>query len=140
MRDNDHLAPIEAAIEEEGLIFTRDDDDEALRITFKSEGDRYFVVGYRDDPNFVMVGSGWALAQDSDFAQAVSIANALNVRKKFVKTAIWEEESDALFTVELCVDDAEEIRPHFGRLLDALRDTATEFFAALGHDETPEPP
>ena len=140
MRDDDHLAPIEAAIEEEGLIFTRDDDDEALRITFKSEGDRYFVVGYRDDPNFVMVGSGWALAQDSDFAQAVSIANALNVRKKFVKTAIWEEESDALFTVELCVDDAEEVRPHFGRLLDALRDTATEFFAALGHDETPETP
>jgi len=140
LRDNDHLAPIEAAIEEEGLLFTRDDDDEALRITFKSEGDRYFVVGYRDDPNFVMVGSGWALASDMDFAQAVSIANALNVRKKFVKTAIWEEESDALFTVELCVDDAEEIRPHFGRLLDALRDTATEFFAALGHDENPETP
>ena len=140
MRENDHLAPIESAIEEEGLLFTRDDDEEALRITFKSEGDRYFVVGYRDDPNFVMVGSGWALAADSDFAQAVSIANALNVRKKFVKTAIWEEESDALFTVELCVDDAEEIRPHFGRLLDALRDTATEFFVALGHDDTPETP
>ena len=134
MRDADHLAPIEAAIEEEGLLFTRDDDDEALRITFKSEGDRYFVVGYRDDPNFVMIGSGWALASDCDFAQAVAIANALNVRKKFVKTAIWEEECDALFTVELCVEDAQEARPHFGRLLDALRDTATEFFSALGHD------
>ena len=139
MGENDHLAPIEAAIDEEGLLFTRDDDDEALRITFKSEGDRYFVVGYRDDPNFVMVGSGWALASDSDFKQAVSIANALNVRKKFVKTAIWEEECDALFTIELCIEDAEEVRPNFGRLLDALRDTATEFFAALGHDE-PEAP
>jgi hypothetical protein len=131
VRDADHLAPIE----EEGLLFTRDDDDEALRITFKSEGDRYFVVGYRDDPNFVMIGSGWALAPDVDVPSAVAIANALNVRKKFVKTAIWEEESDALFTVELCVEDADEIRPHFGRLLDALRDTATEFFSALGHDE-----
>ncbi|HKE36871.1 MAG TPA: YbjN domain-containing protein [Candidatus Baltobacteraceae bacterium] len=139
MQGNDHLSPIEGAIEEEGLLFTRDDDDEALRITFKSEGDRYFVVGYRDDPNFVMIGSGWALPSDSDFANAVSIANALNVRKKFVKTAIWEEECDALFTIELCIEDAEEVRPNFGRLLDALRDTATEFFAALGHDE-PEAP
>jgi hypothetical protein len=134
----DHLAPIETAIEDEGLLCTRDDDDEALRITFKSEGDRYFVVGYRDDPNFVMVGSGWSLPQDVDVPSAIGIANALNVRKKFVKTAIWEEESDALFTVELCVESADEIRPNFGRLLDALRDTAAEFFAALGHDEGSE--
>lgn len=127
----DHLAPVEAAIDEEGLLFTRDNDDEALRITFKSEGDRYFVVAYRDDPNFVMIGSGWALPAEIELVQAATVANALNVRKKFVKTAIWEEERDALFTVELCVTSAEEIRPHFGRLLDALRDTAIEFFAEV---------
>ena len=131
----DHLKPLEGAIEDEGLLFTRDNDDEALRITFKSEGDRYFAVGYRDDPNFVMIGSGWALPADVELDDATEIANALNVRKKFVKTAIWEEERDALFTVELCVSDSEEIRPHFGRLLDALRDTATEFFTALREDE-----
>ncbi|MBV8155838.1 MAG: YbjN domain-containing protein [Candidatus Eremiobacteraeota bacterium] len=138
MTSGDHLLPIESAIEDEGLFFTRDDDDEALRITFKSEGDRYFVVGYRDDPNFVMIGSGWSLPNDVDLAAATGIANGLNVRKKFVKTAIWEEESDALFTIELCVESAGEIRSHFGRLLDALRDTAGEFFAALGHDEASE--
>ena len=131
MSDADHLAPIEAAIEDEGLLFTRDDDEDALRITFKSEGDRYFVVGYRDDPNFVMIGSGWALPLEIPLERAGSVANSLNVRKKFVKSAIWEEERDALFTVELCVTDAEEIRPHFGRLLDALRDTAVEFFSEL---------
>lgn len=129
--ESDHLAPIESAIADEGLLFTRDNDDDALRITFKSEGDRYFVVGYRDDPNFVMIGSGWALPPEIDTARASLTANALNVRKKFVKSAIWEEERDALFTVELCVSDAEEIRPHFGRLLDALRDTAVEFFSEL---------
>ncbi len=129
--DSDHLAPIETAIEDEGLIFSRDDDDDALRITFKSEGDRYFVVGYRDDPNFVMLGSGWALPPEIALERAGLAANSLNVRKKFVKSAIWEEERDALFTIELCVSDAEEIRPHFGRLLDALRDTAVEFFAEL---------
>ena len=127
----DHLAPIESAIADEGLLFTRDNDDDALRITFKSEGDRYFVVGYRDDPNFVMIGSGWALPPEIDTSRASLTANALNVRKKFVKSAIWEEERDALFTVELCVSDADEIRPHFGRLLDALRDTAVEFFNEL---------
>jgi Putative bacterial sensory transduction regulator len=132
----DHLSPIESAIDDEGLIFTRDDDDEALRITFKSEGDRYFVVGYRDDTNFVMIGSGWALPSEIDLTAAVAVANALNVRKKFVKTAIWEDERDALFTVELCVENTEEIRPHFGRLLDALRDTAAEFFSAVGNGET----
>jgi hypothetical protein len=130
----DHLSPIESAIDDEGLIFTRDDDEEALRITFKSEGDRYFVVGYRDDSNFVMIGSGWALPSEIDMAVAVSVANALNVRKKFVKTAIWDEERDALFTVELCVEQSEEIRPHFGRLLDALRDTAAEFFTAVNEE------
>jgi len=133
VRDDDHLAPLEGALDDEGLLFTRDDDAEALRITFKSEGDRYFVVGYRDDPNFVMIGSGWALAPDIDLRAATSLANALNVRKKFVKTAIWEEERDALFTVELCVENSEEIRSNFGRLLDALRDTAVEFFATI-HD------
>ncbi|HTX60072.1 MAG TPA: YbjN domain-containing protein [Verrucomicrobiae bacterium] len=127
----DHLAPLETAIEDEGLIFSRDDDDEALRITFKSEGDRYFIVGYRDDPNFVMIGSGWSLPAGVLLGEAAEIANSLNVRKKFVKTAVWEEERDALFTVELCVTSAEEIRPHFGRLLDVLRDTAAEFFAEL---------
>jgi hypothetical protein len=131
LSDADHLAPIEAAIEDEGLLLTRDDDEDALRITFKSEGDRYFVVGYRDDPNFVMIGSGWALPLEIALPRASSAANSLNVRKKFVKSAIWEEERDALFTVELCVSDAEEIRPHFGRLLDALRDTAVEFFSEV---------
>ncbi|HEY5340424.1 MAG TPA: YbjN domain-containing protein [Candidatus Aquilonibacter sp.] len=132
--DADHLRPIETAIDDEGLFYARDNDDEALRITFKSEGDRYFVVGYRDDPNFVMIGSGWALPSDITLGEAGAAANALNVRKKFVKTAIWEEERDALFTVELCVDDSEEIHPHFGRLLDALRDTAIEFFGSLRED------
>jgi hypothetical protein len=132
--DADHLRPIETAIDDEGLFYARDNDDEALRITFKSEGDRYFVVGYRDDPNFVMIGSGWALPSDITLREAGAAANALNVRKKFVKTAIWEEERDALFTVELCVDDSEEIHPHFGRLLDALRDTAIEFFGSLRED------
>ena len=135
MTEADHLAPLESAIEDEGLIFARDDDEEALRITFKSEGDRYFVVGYRDDPNFVMIGSGWALPAGVALEDASEVANALNVRKKFVKTALWEEERDALFTVELCVTTSEEIRPHFGRLLDVLRDTAVEFFAELREDD-----
>lgn len=134
MNDADHLLPVESAIDDEGLLFTRDNDDEALRITFKSEGDRYFVVGYRDDPNFVMIGSGWALPPDVELPEARAAANALNVRKKFVKTAIWEEERDALFTVELCVENSIEIHPHFGRLLDALRDTALEFFNELRDD------
>jgi hypothetical protein len=134
MNEADHLVPIEAAIEDEGLLYTRDNDDEALRITFKSEGDRYFVVGYRDDPNFVMIGSGWALPAEVELQEASVAANALNVRKKFVKTAIWDEERDALFTVELCVSNSDEIRPHFGRLLDALRDTAIEFFGDLRND------
>jgi hypothetical protein len=131
---SDYLTPIEVALEDEGLFFTRDDDEDALRVAFKSEGDRYFVVSYRDDPNFVMLGSGWALPANVDLAQAAAVANELNVRKKFVKTAIWEEEHDALFTVELCVESAEEVRPHFGRLLDVLRDTASEFFDELHED------
>jgi hypothetical protein len=48
-----------------------------------------------------------------------------------VKSAIWEDEQDALFTIELCVGSADEVRPHFGRLLDVLRDTAAEFFDEL---------
>jgi len=128
---SDPLAAIEGALEDEGLFATRDDDEDAFRVAFKSEGDRYFVVSYRDDPTFVMIGSGWALPPSVDPVEAVEIANRLNVRKKFVKTALWQEESDVLFTVELCVSDAEEIRPHFGRLLNVLRDTAAEFFEAL---------
>lgn len=127
----DPLVPLEQALDDEGLLFTRDDDDDAFRIAFKSEGDRYFVVSYRDDPNFVMIGSGWAIPAAIEPGDALDVANVLNVRKKFVKTALWEDERDVLFTIELCVESAEEVRPHFGRLLDVLRDTAAEFFEQL---------
>lgn len=133
---SDHLSPIEAALEDEGLFFTRDDDDDAFRVAFKSEGDRYFVVAYRDDPNFLMIGSGWTLPAEVDTFDALDVANVLNVRKKFVKTALWEDERDVLFTIELCVNSAEDVRPNFGRLLDVLRDTAAEFFDELHEDET----
>ena len=132
---SDPLTPVETALDDEGLFFTRDDDEDAFRVAFKSEGDRYFVVSYRDDPNFLMIGSGWALPGDVDATAAMNVANVLNVRKKFVKTALWEDERDVLFTVELCVNDAGEIRGHFGRLLDVLRDTAAEFFEELRHAE-----
>jgi hypothetical protein len=56
-----------------------------------------------------------------------------------VKTALWEEESDVLFTVELCVNTTGEVRPHFGRLLNVLRDTASEFFDQLREDDAPPP-
>jgi hypothetical protein len=135
---DDTLTGVESALDDEGLFFTRDDDDEAYRIAFKSEGDRYFVVAYRDDPSFLMIGSGWALPAEIDTLDATEVANALNVRKKFVKTALWEDERDVLFTVELCVNSAEEVRPHFGRLLDVLRDTAAEFFDELREDEDEE--
>lgn len=127
----DNLTPLEEALVDEGLFFERDDDDDALRITFKSEGERYFIVSYRDDPNFVMLGSGWALPTQNDVDDAVDIANELNVRKKFVKAAVWSDQRDVLFTIELCVASVEEVRPHFGRLLDVLRDSATEFFSDL---------
>jgi hypothetical protein len=131
----DVLTPIEIALEDEGLFFTRDDDEEAFRVAFKSEGDRYFVVAYRDDPNFLMIGSGWAIPADIDTLDAMDVANVLNVRKKFVKAALWEDERDVLFTVELCVGSPQEVRPFFGRLLDVLRDTAAEFFDELRNDE-----
>jgi len=128
---SDPLAAVEAALDDEGLFCARDDDEDAFRVAFKSEGDRYFVVCYRDDPTFVMIGSGWALPAGADSVEAIEIANRLNVRKKFVKTALWQEESDVLFTIELCVSSTEEIRPHLGRLLNVLRDTAAEFFEQL---------
>ena len=131
----DPLKAIEVALDDEGLLFTRDDDDDAYRVAFKSEGDRYFVVSYRDDPTFVMIGSGWALPTGVEVDDAIEIANRLNVRKKFVKTALWQEESDVLFTVELCVSTTDEVRPHFGRLLNVLRDSAVEFFEALRDEQ-----
>ncbi len=134
---SDPLTAVEQALEDEGLYFTRDDDDDAFRVAFKSEGDRYFVVSYRDDPTFVMLGSGWALPAGVDPTEAIEVANRLNVRKKFVKTALWQEESDVLFTVELCVSSSEEVRPHFGRLLNVLRDSAVEFFEALRDGSEP---
>jgi hypothetical protein len=125
---SDPLAPIESALHDEGLLGTRDDDEDAYRISFKSEGERYFAIAYRDDPNFLMLGSGWALPSGIENADALEVANVLNVRKKFVKTALWEEERDVVFTIELCVNSAEEVRGHFRRLLEVLRDTAEEFF------------
>jgi hypothetical protein len=130
----DYLSPLELALDDEGLFHTRDDDDDALRITFKSEGDRYFVISYREDTSFVMIGAGWSLPPDAELDQAIAIANDLNVRKKFVKAAVWEEQRDILFTIELCVTSAEEIQPNFGRLLDVIRDTAEEFFNELRDD------
>jgi hypothetical protein len=127
----DPLASVEAALDAEGLIHTREDDGDALRISFKSEGDRYFVVAYRDDNDFLMLGSGWTLPDEVTIERALRVANRMNARKKFVKTALWEEERDVLFTVELGLAPPQEFTDLFVRLLDALRDTASDFFADL---------
>ena len=127
----DRLEPVEAALDAEGLFYTREDDDEALRLAFKSEGDRYFIVSYRDDAEFLMLGSGWSLGPDTDLGRAMAIANRTNARKKFVKTAVWQEEHDVLFTVELCYATYEDFTQHFVRLLGALRETTTDFFSEL---------
>lgn len=128
---DDRLAALETILEDEGLFFTREDDAEALRIAFKSEGDRYFVVAYRDDDAFLMMGSGWSLGAEPDLGRALEVANRNNARKKFVKTALWPEEGDVLFTVELAYDDPGDLRNHFVRLLGALRESAAEFFGAM---------
>ncbi len=124
----------EVALDEEGLVHEREDDDQTFRVTFKSEGDRYFVVVYRNDPQFAMVGTGWAIADGVDLANAIALANVLNARKKFVKVAVWEEQRDVLFTVELPMDDGSEIGETLSRILDALRDCVGEFFAGIRTD------
>jgi len=136
------LRGIEAALDEEWLLFERDDDEDALRISFKSEGARYFAIAYRDDPTFVMIGSGWTLPDDVEFLQALRVANRLNARKKLVKVAIWEEERDVLFTIETLAATGDEIQQHIERVVDVLRDTAQNFFNALtsGEDEPESPP
>jgi hypothetical protein len=128
---DDPLEPIEAALDDEGLLYHREDDDDALRLSFKSEGDRYFVIAYRDDAEFLMLGSGWGLPAHVSLERAYALANELNARKKFVKTAIWEEDRDVLFTVELCLMSFDEFGEHLLRLLEALRDTTADFFNAL---------
>ena len=124
----------EVALDEEGLVHEREDDDQTFRLTFKSEGDRYFVVVYRNDPQFAMVGTGWAIADGVDLANAVALANILNARKKFVKVAVWEDQRDVLFTVELPMDEGSEIGETLSRILDALRDCVGEFFAGIRTD------
>lgn len=128
---DDPLAPIEAALDDEGLFYQREDDDDAMRLSFKSEGDRYFVIAYRDDAEFLMIGSGWALPVEIPLERAYAIANGLNARKKFVKTALWEDDRDVLFTIELCLSSYDDFGDHFLRLLEAIRDTTADFFAAL---------
>lgn len=119
------------AIEAEGLIAEREEDDDAQRISFKSEGDRYFVVAYRNDANFVMIGSGWSLGEHAPLDRALEVANSINARKKFVKVAIWEDERNVMFTVELCLEPDADPASYFCRLLDVLREAAAEFFASL---------
>lgn len=128
---SDPLVTVEAALDTEGLFYEREDDVDAVRLSFKSEGDRYFAVAYRDDTDFLMLGSGWTLPVDVSMERALAIANRMNARKKFVKTALWESERDVLFTVELGLAPPEDFTELFVRLLDALRDTAQEFFAGL---------
>ena len=127
----DPLVAVEAALESEGLRYEREDDLDAVRLSFKSEGDRYFAVAYRDDCDFLMLGSGWTLPAEVSAERALAIANRMNARKKFVKTALWESERDVLFTVELGLAPSEDFTELFVRLLDALRDTTQEFFADL---------
>jgi len=132
---DDRLADVESILDDEGLFYSREDDAEAFRIAFKSEGDRYFIVAYKDDEEFLMMGSGWAIGGDADIGKALAIANRTNARKKFVKTAIWPEEGDVLFTVELAYADVADFRGHFVRLLGALRESAADFFGAMRSDE-----
>lgn len=106
-------------------------DDTSTVIHFKSEGIRYRLFAYEDDPEYFRLGVSYDLGEGPhDAALLARIANDVNDRLKGVKAVLGLDQNGVRFVVESFLTGQKVTAALVERATSALRSAADDFFAA----------
>lgn len=101
-------------------------------ISFKFEGQRYYVLLDEHDPNYfyLLYPGFWEIDADQ-YAEALRLANDLTRDKKAVKVYLSSDNAFVSASVEQFVSELESVRGTFMRALWALQSAGREFMAQM---------
>ncbi len=107
------------------------EDETTTRIAFKSEGTRFTLYAYEDDPEYFRLVAAYDLGDGPhDSAGLASIANDVNDHVKGVKAVLDLERNGVRFVVETLLTGQKVTVALIERATSALRAAASDFFAA----------
>lgn len=98
-------------------------------LRFKSEGYRYVLFVYADDPDFFHLGCSFTLEPDLETSALADLANDVNDRAKVVKVTLSAPEHAVRFQVECFLGGGNPTPALLERSLSSLRGAVGEFFA-----------
>jgi hypothetical protein len=108
-----------------------DEDETTTRIVFKSEGTRFTLYAYEDDPEYFRLAAAYDLGEGPhDDAGLASIANHVNEHMKGVKTVLDLDRNGVRFIVETFLTGQKVTPALIERATSALRAAANDFFAS----------
>lgn len=108
----------------------QDPEDGAVRtVSFKSEGHRFVLFVYEDDPDYFNLGFAFDLGEGPhDPATLASMAGEVNEHVKGVKCTVAREDNSVRFQVETFLGGEAPTAALLERSLRALRYAAAQFF------------
>ena len=113
-------------IGDEGLIVGRFPDD-ARRLCFSYEGDRYQLFTYDDDSDFVGISATYSIPKGISRAVALRETNEFTRKMKVVKATIVANRG-VVIGAEAFVGDPEALRPIFLRLVSTIDHTSGNLY------------
>ena len=102
---------------ENGIIYNIDDDGD---LHFKYQMRNFYILDPHDDKQFlqVMLPNIWSIDDEKERADALQVANMLNMKRKALKVFITK--TNTVLTVEMFIDNTPDVEDFMERILDIL--------------------
>lgn len=100
-----------------GIIYNIDDDGD---LHFKYQMCNFYILNPKDDKMFlhIILPNIWSIDSEEERANALKVANNLNMNRKALKVFITE--SNTILTVEMFIDSTPDVEDFLERILDIL--------------------
>lgn len=122
-----HLRVYAELLAEQGLFSQADDDG---RLHFKYEGQSYAILTYQDDPQYVGIGTTYALPARMRRSTVIAVANDLTRRSKVAKVFVLPSR-DVTIRAEILVNESGNLAPLLLRLIRLVQSVASDLFGRL---------
>jgi hypothetical protein len=107
-----------------GIIYNIDEDGD---LHFKYQTCNFYILNPKNDTNFlhIILPNIWSIDSEEERANALKVANELNMNRKALKVFITE--SNTILTVEMFIDSTPDVEDFMERILDILISGRTLF-------------
>jgi hypothetical protein len=118
-------------------IETHPENPRCHRVSFKSQGVRYFVGVNEDDPEFLIISVSYVLKKQPPKPDLLALAAKVEAAGKAVKLEF--DETGVTVAVEQFFEPPHAFKPVFWRCISAVNSGADSFFRELRHYEQADP-